>query len=112
YLLDDVGDLPAWDSGSPFRIPLHWIFSARKGCLMHSASLGIDGHGILLAEGLLRPVATDVPATGDITAAAFAAAGARAILVDTYDDMRDLVLTDPVHEVDEEAGWPTRREDT
>ncbi|MBN8993893.1 MAG: PqqD family protein [Rhizobiales bacterium] len=66
----------------------------------------------LLAEGLLRPVATDVPATGDITAAAFAAAGARAILVDTYDDMRDLVLTDPVHEVDEEAGWPTRREDT
>jgi len=28
-----------------------------------------------------------------------------------FDDMQDLILLDPVHEVDEEAGWPHARSD-
>jgi hypothetical protein len=28
-----------------------------------------------------------------------------------FEDMKDLILLDPVHEVDEQQGWPHRRED-
>ncbi|MEQ1900306.1 MAG: PqqD family protein [Devosia sp.] len=29
-------------------------------------------------------------------------------LVETFDDLADLMLTDPIHDVDQEAGWPKR----
>ena len=29
-----------------------------------------------------------------------------------FEDMQDLILLDPVHEIDEEAGWPHARSDT
>lgn len=36
--------------------------------------------------------------------------GGEAILAfEVYDDMQDLVLNDPIHDVDLEAGWPVRR---
>lgn len=31
--------------------------------------------------------------------------------LERFDDMQDLILLDPVHEVDEQQGWPHRRED-
>jgi hypothetical protein len=27
-----------------------------------------------------------------------------------HDDMKDLVMTDPIHDVDEAAGWPVARD--
>jgi hypothetical protein len=35
-------------------------------------------------------------------------AGARELVFRPYDDMKDLVMTDPIHDVDEETGWPVR----
>lgn len=64
----------------------------------------------LVAEGLLRPSEQQMPPAAPSTVAAFVANGITGIVVDAYDDMRDLVLTDPIHEVDEEAGWPVRRD--
>lgn len=29
-------------------------------------------------------------------------------LVEMFDDLADLMLTDPIHDVDQEAGWPKR----
>lgn len=31
--------------------------------------------------------------------------------VDVYDDLADLIIADPIHEVDEERGWPVRKAD-
>jgi hypothetical protein len=28
-------------------------------------------------------------------------------VLEVYTDMQDLLLLDPIHEVDEEAGWPS-----
>ena len=31
--------------------------------------------------------------------------------IDKYDDMADLIAADPIHDVDEEYGWPVLKED-
>jgi Coenzyme PQQ synthesis protein D (PqqD) len=31
------------------------------------------------------------------------------LLVDTYDDLAEMIVADPIHEVDEERGWPVRK---
>jgi hypothetical protein len=38
-------------------------------------------------------------------------AGDLKLVLTPYDDMKDLVMTDPIHEVDEETGWPVRAGD-
>lgn len=40
--------LPAWESGGPLRVFLHWAYMAKSRHLCHAASLGINGRGILL----------------------------------------------------------------
>ena len=30
-------------------------------------------------------------------------------VLNKYSDMQDLLLLDPIHDVDEEAGWPTNK---
>ncbi|MCG3267384.1 PqqD family peptide modification chaperone [Yoonia sp. I 8.24] len=37
---------------------------------------------------------------------------ATAPLIEVYDDLSDLILADPIHDVDEERGWPKVPEDT
>jgi hypothetical protein len=32
--------------------------------------------------------------------------GAREIVFEIYEDMQDLILSDPIHDVDETIGWP------
>lgn len=34
---------------------------------------------------------------------------AEPLKMDVYDDLADLVLADPIHEVEEQAGWPIRK---
>ncbi|MGV8838927.1 MAG: hypothetical protein ACWA6X_01345 [Bauldia sp.] len=62
----------------------------------------------LVAEGLLRPRAAPAPVVPPQTA--FAAA-AEPPVMESYDDMADLILADPIHDVDENVGWPVKRED-
>ncbi|MBK6741669.1 MAG: serine kinase [Hydrogenophilales bacterium] len=47
-LIDRPGALPLWESGGPLRAFLHWAYAARDRQLCHAATLGLDGHGILL----------------------------------------------------------------
>ena len=30
--------------------------------------------------------------------------------LEIYDDMAELILSDPIHEVDEDVGWPRKRD--
>lgn len=59
----------------------------------------------LIGAGLLRPTTANLPETPPTVLSAYAA-GERHLGLDSYDDMRDLVLSDPIHDVDEEMGWP------
>lgn len=62
--------------------------------------------GELQSAGLLRPKsgAPGPLAAAQVTAEGLAAAPAP--LLETFGDMQSLLLLDPVHEVDEQAGWP------
>jgi hypothetical protein len=62
----------------------------------------------LVAEGLLRPRST--PATGAAPTSVFAGT-AELPVMESYDDMADLILADPIHDVDENVGWPVKRGD-
>lgn len=63
------------------------------------------------AEGLMQAAVDIVLPEGEPSVAGFLASGTTSLAIDSYDDLRDLVLADPIHEVDEQAGWPVRRED-
>ena len=59
----------------------------------------------LLDFGLLAP--TDTPAqplSGELSAAL--AASREPLKVDVHDDLADLIIVDPIHEVEEPLGWP------
>ena len=63
----------------------------------------------LLAEKLIRPAPADRPAATDHaagTAGAIAAWSEGVLRFERFNDMQDLLILDPIHEVDEEAGWP------
>ena len=60
----------------------------------------------LLDFGLLAPAA-DAPAQplpGDLKAEL--AATSEPLKVDVHDDLADLIIVDPIHEVEEPLGWP------
>lgn len=60
----------------------------------------------LVGEGLLRPRTAPVAASPRTSFDGVAAVPA----MESYDDMADLILADPVHDVEEAAGWPVRRD--
>jgi hypothetical protein len=63
----------------------------------------------LVREGLISPCEEDghLPALGQAAGAGRGGrVGFEAPVLERYDDMQDLILLDPVHEVDPEAGWP------
>lgn len=60
--------------------------------------------GALLAEKLIRPSAPARRPEGTFGAMTPWAAGT--LRFERFTDMQDLLVLDPVHEVDEEAGWP------
>lgn len=55
--------------------------------------------------GLMRPT-TEAPVPSEPAATAAQAATMSAPALESFGDMQDLLLLDPVHEVDEEMGWP------
>lgn len=64
------------------------------------------------AEGLLRPAPNAAISAGEPRiAAAVAGGGAPALTFEVYEDMKSLILLDPVHEVDQARGWPSLPKD-
>jgi hypothetical protein len=59
----------------------------------------------LVSCGLMRPT-TEAPIPGEPAATAAQIATMTAPALESFGDMQDLLLLDPVHEVDEEMGWP------
>lgn len=59
---------------------------------------------------LLAPTDTQGPDLSDDQKADIAAL-TDAPIIDVYDDLSDLLIADPIHDVDEEAGWPKRPTD-
>ncbi|WP_119303751.1 PqqD family protein [Dongia deserti] len=59
------------------------------------------------AQGLLRPAPNTASPTAEPQLPSALAGGGEAKLVfEVYEDMKTLILLDPVHEVDETRGWP------
>jgi hypothetical protein len=59
----------------------------------------------IMAHGLLRPAAAPtIPPPAPQLAVAMATGSE--LVFEVYDDMKNLILLDPVHEVDESRGWP------
>ncbi len=58
----------------------------------------------LLAEQLIRPAPEQGPAAAPI--APLAPWAAASLRFERFTDMQDLLILDPIHEVDDEAGWP------
>lgn len=62
--------------------------------------------GELLAEGLVRTSDGEGP-WPDFEGPALAAPSVEGLSLRTYDELQELLLIDPIHEVDD-AGWPQR----
>lgn len=79
--------------------------------LIRSAAGRIDAAAIeafitqLVEFGLLAPSsATPLPSSDDLPAAL--AAASEPLTVSVHDDLADLIIVDPIHEVEEPLGWP------
>jgi hypothetical protein len=60
------------------------------------------------AQGLMRPATGAVAPEGEPQLSGALPAGVAPVLVfEVFDDMKSLILLDPVHEVDETRGWPS-----
>lgn len=59
----------------------------------------------LQKEGLMRPTQTQLATQAPM----LATPGMLPPVLDSFGDMESLLLLDPVHEVDEEEGWPKPR---
>ncbi len=66
----------------------------------------------LISESLIRPSSKEAMARDAACATAVSALdhGAPPPRLDVFDDMVDLITCDPIHEVDEDLGWPVKRE--
>ncbi|MBR9765653.1 MAG: PqqD family protein [Rhodobacteraceae bacterium] len=60
----------------------------------------------LRGHGLITPADQSVPLPDTLLAALRGAAPGPT--VDCYDDLADLIIADPIHDTDPEAGWPKR----
>lgn len=60
----------------------------------------------LLVEQLIRPAAPQDRAASNTPLAAIAPWSEGGLRFERFNDMQDLLILDPIHEVDDEAGWP------
>lgn len=74
----------------------------RRGAI-ESLVGALVAHTLIVAEA-----AATTPS--DATAQAVAASGGP-FSVEVYDDLADLLVADPIHDVDQGAGWPRRPQD-
>jgi hypothetical protein len=65
----------------------------------------------LIREGLIRPVlAADAAPVGEASVLASLKQDAQPPRLEAFDDMAELILSDPIHDVDEDLGWPVKRD--
>lgn len=76
--------------------------------LAHESNLIIAN---LVNAGLLRRCSTSPVELEASETVARAEAGEIAFSVESYEDMKDLILADPVHDTEEHLGWPVVRND-
>ena len=64
-----------------------------------------------LNESLIRPlqVAREILPVEQATGIVALDSGAEPPMLEIFDDMADLLLCDPIHDVDEDIGWPVKR---
>jgi hypothetical protein len=76
----------------------------------HGAEAGIVGDfaGRLTDHGLMRRSSRD-PVVSEPSSIELLRAGPQEIIFEIYDDMQDLILADPIHDVDESMGWPHQK---
>lgn len=65
----------------------------------------------LVAAGLLRQSSASAVAPEASETVTRVEAGETAFSVESYEDMKDLILADPVHDTEEHLGWPAVRDD-
>lgn len=61
----------------------------------------IEQHGLMRPRG-----ANGTHPAAAAESVALARDGNRRLLLETYEDMKDLILADPIHDADEQVGWP------
>jgi hypothetical protein len=61
----------------------------------------------LTRHGLMR-AGTAQPAAGGPSSRELLRSGTHEIVLEVFEDMQDLILSDPIHDVDESMGWPHR----
>lgn len=59
----------------------------------------------LTEHGLMR-LSTNQASAAEPTSGDVLRGGHREIIYEVFDDMQDLILSDPIHDVDESKGWP------
>ena len=78
----------------------------------HDDKLAADAKAFidrLLSEGLMRAASLAPAQSGPVAVHAALASGTTVLTIQSYDDMKDLVMTDPIHDVADEFGWPALR---
>lgn len=65
----------------------------------------------LIRYGLMRPAAA-TPPTGEPASRKRLGDGDLEIMFEVYEDMQELILSDPIHDVDETLGWPAPKLET
>lgn len=89
------------------------------GCLADAAGAGDETLGAAVADffsslfeaGLLRECERPgVRPTGEAASLAELLRERQAPLLEVFDDMAELILSDPIHDVEEDIGWPVRRD--
>jgi len=61
----------------------------------------------LTRHGVMR-AGTAQPAAGGPSSQELLRNGSHEIVLEVFDDLQDLILSDPIHDVDESRGWPHR----
>jgi hypothetical protein len=61
----------------------------------------------LQKAGLVRPAGVRMNGITSLQSAEAVSRGDVAIVVEAFDDMREFILSDPIHDADELLGWPT-----
>ena len=61
----------------------------------------IEQHGLMRPRG-----AGSTHPAASAESVGLARDGNRRLLLETYEDMKDLILADPIHDADEQVGWP------
>jgi hypothetical protein len=59
--------------------------------------------------GLLRQASPRRPESDEPESVALVRTGEARLTIESFEDMKDLILSDPIHDADEKMGWPTLR---